>query len=153
MTRRPSARPLTLAPSARTVPAISSPGEKGNGGFSWYLPAIIRVSAKFTPAAATWISTWSGAGAGTGTSSTVSAPGPPQARQSTAFMARSEGDRRGRPDLSDAAPGAVQDRGHEEAAEPRGLLVGQDAEAREQAAHEHLGGAPGAVVHLQRDPQ
>ena len=53
---------VTPAPTLSTTPANSPPGENGNGGLIWYLPAMIRVSKKFRPTAATLATTSPGAG-------------------------------------------------------------------------------------------
>ncbi len=43
-----------------TMPDASVPGAKGKGGRRWYLPAMIRVVAKLTPAALMRMRTWPG---------------------------------------------------------------------------------------------
>ena len=77
-TRSPAAKPLP-AGAWRTTPATSSPGMNGNGGFSWYSPRVISMSAKLTPAACTSISAErpsspSAVGAGTSWRTTPSGP-------------------------------------------------------------------------------
>src|SRR4051812_2997325 len=75
-TRSPTATLVTPAPSARTTPAHSPPGENGRVGLNWYIPRDIRTSGKLTPAARTSTRTWPGPGVGAGMSSTRRAPGP-----------------------------------------------------------------------------
>ena len=55
MTRSPVAKPLSGG-AWRTIPATSTPGTKGTGGFIWYSPRLISTSGKLTPAAATSMS-------------------------------------------------------------------------------------------------
>ncbi|MCY1284294.1 hypothetical protein D9M69_356210 [compost metagenome] len=86
MTRSPGLTWATFSPTATTTPAASPPGEKGNGGLNWYLPSMIRVSGKLTPAACTSRSTSNFFGAGLGTSSSTRVSAGPKALHSTAFM-------------------------------------------------------------------
>ncbi len=55
ITRSPAANPLPSGAS-RTVPATSTPGTNGTGGFIWYSPRLMSTSGKLTPAAATSMS-------------------------------------------------------------------------------------------------
>ncbi|GIT76575.1 MAG: hypothetical protein Ct9H300mP31_11060 [Acidimicrobiaceae bacterium] len=45
-TRRPKIAESTSSPTAETRPAVSLPGVKGNGGFTWYSPRHCRTSGK-----------------------------------------------------------------------------------------------------------
>ena len=73
-----------VAPSSNRLPP---PGEKGKGGLNWYLPSMISVSGKLTPAACTSsrISFFFGSGLAISSSSRFSAG--PKLLQSTAFIA------------------------------------------------------------------
>jgi hypothetical protein len=53
ITRSPILKPLTPEPVRTIIPATSLPGEKGKSGLNWYLPWMMSVSGKFTPAAFT----------------------------------------------------------------------------------------------------
>ena len=59
-------RAVTPAPTARTTPAASPPGENGGVGLNWYLPCDSSTSGKLTPAARTSIRTSPGPGVGLG---------------------------------------------------------------------------------------
>ena len=84
-TSSPGAKSVTLAPTERTVPAISPPGENGKGGWLWYLPAIISTSGKFKAEALISINaSWSPA-TGSGTFSSTRLSGGPKALHNTAF--------------------------------------------------------------------
>src|SRR4051812_48859210 len=87
MTRSPTWKAVTPAPTAATVPAASLPGMNGGSGRTWYLPASISTSTYDTPRAPmrTWISPAPGAG-GSGTSRNASTSGPPNASQTIAFI-------------------------------------------------------------------
>ena len=50
MTRSPTANPCAPGPSPITRPENSPPGENGGLGFTWYLPSMINVSKKLSPA-------------------------------------------------------------------------------------------------------
>ena len=76
----------TAAPISTTSPAASSPGVNGNSGFTWYLPAIISVSAKLTPEARTRMRAWCGCKCRASTSSSRSTSGAPHSRQRIAFI-------------------------------------------------------------------
>jgi len=76
----------TEAPTSTATPATSDPGEKGRGGFIWYMFWMINVSAKFTPAACTSILTPSLSTFGGATSSTTRDSGGPKALHKTAFI-------------------------------------------------------------------
>src|SRR5262245_40268667 len=85
MTRSPTAKPLTPLPTCSTVPENSPPGENGSGGFFWYLPAMIRVSKKLRPTAATLATTSPAPAVGSGMSSSVRSSGVPGRVQRMAF--------------------------------------------------------------------
>src|SRR5262245_13960609 len=87
MTRSPGFADVTPGPTAETTPATSPPGEKGSGGWNWYLPWMINVSGKFTPQAFTSTTTWPSPGSGSGTSWTTKDDGGPCSRQRTALIA------------------------------------------------------------------
>ncbi len=52
-TRSPGLSRVTPSPTASTTPANSAAGENGSVGLSWYFPAMISVSKKFSAAAFT----------------------------------------------------------------------------------------------------
>src|SRR5437588_12119018 len=81
-----SATPLS---TFSTTPANSAPGENGNGGLCWYLPAIIRVSKKLSATALTATTASPGPARGGSISSSLSASGGPKWVQRTAFMRQS----------------------------------------------------------------
>ena len=85
MTRSPGANAVTPAPTLSTTPANSAPGENGNGGFAWYLPAMISVSMKLRPTAATLATTSPAPAAGSGTSASTRSSGGPKRWQRMAF--------------------------------------------------------------------
>src|SRR5436305_10362399 len=85
MTRSPGWNSVTPAPTLSTTPANSPPGEKGNGGLVWYLPAMISVSKKFNPTAATLATTSPGPATGSATSPTTRSSAVPKCRQRRAF--------------------------------------------------------------------
>src|SRR5262245_55121529 len=85
MTRSPGANSSTPWPTLSTTPANSPPGENGNGGLVWYLPAMISVSKKFNPTAATLATTSPAPATGSGTSASTSSSGGPKRWQRTAF--------------------------------------------------------------------
>ena len=85
-TRWPGWNCVTPSPSSRISPASSNPGEKGNGGLTWYLPAIIRISGKLTPQARIPIRISPPAGVGAATSSRTSDSGGPYSLHSKAFI-------------------------------------------------------------------
>ena len=87
-TRSPARRCVIFSPTALTTPAASPPGAKGKGGLNWYLPSMIRVSGKLTPAACTSISTSFFFGSGLGRSSRTRLEAGPKALHRTAFMTR-----------------------------------------------------------------
>ena len=60
----------------------------------WYLPAMIRVSKKFSPAAATFATTSPGLATGSGASASSRSSGVPKRRQRKAFTGRLIGDGR-----------------------------------------------------------
>ena len=66
MTRSPGENPATPAPTLSTSPANSAAGENGKAGLCWYLPAMIRVSKKFSAAALTRTTASPGPGDGVG---------------------------------------------------------------------------------------
>ena len=68
------------------TPAASPPGANGKGGLNWYLPSMISVSGKFTPAACTSISTSFFFGSGLGRSSSTRVSAGPKALHSRAFI-------------------------------------------------------------------
>src|SRR5438270_9554719 len=70
-----------------TTPANSEAGENGNGGFTWYLPAISSVSKKLSAADLIATTTSPEAGVGSGKSVNSRSSGPPKRVQRTAFMA------------------------------------------------------------------
>src|SRR5215472_13520948 len=85
MTRSPGLNAVTPAPTLSTTPANSPPGENGNGGLVWYLPAMISVSKKFSPTAATLATTSPGPAAGSGISASTRSSGGPKRWQRMAF--------------------------------------------------------------------
>src|SRR5580700_3690520 len=88
--RSPSLKRVTASPTATTSPAPSFPGTKGGSGRNWYLPASIRTSTYCTPRAAIRTCTSPGpGGGGSGTSRSTRTSGPPNASQTTAFIALS----------------------------------------------------------------
>src|SRR3546814_1821395 len=48
ITRSPTRKRVTSAPTASTMPATSVPGVKGRGGLRWYFPSTTRLVAKLT---------------------------------------------------------------------------------------------------------
>ena len=76
---------VTPAPTRSTTPANSPPGENGNGGLVWYLPAMIRVSKKFRPTAATLATTSPGPATGSGMSASTRSSAEPKRWQRMAF--------------------------------------------------------------------
>ncbi|MNN49357.1 hypothetical protein D3C81_1638770 [compost metagenome] len=86
MTRSPTLRWLTFSPTALTTPAASPPGEKGKGGLNWYLPSMISVSGKFTPAACTSSTISFFLACGLATSSRTNVSAGPNALHNTAFI-------------------------------------------------------------------
>src|SRR5262252_293452 len=86
MTRSPALNRSTFGPTCETIPAASQPGEKGSGGFVWYLFSMIRTSGKLTLAALTDSTTSPGLAAGSATSSTTRDSGGPYCLQRTAFI-------------------------------------------------------------------
>ena len=56
MTRSPALKPEPSG-ADRTLPATSTPGTNGSGGFIWYSPRVSSRSGKLTPAAATSMTT------------------------------------------------------------------------------------------------
>ena len=77
ITRSPGLHAVTPSPTAFTTPASSLPGEKGSGGFNWYLFSMISTSGKLTLAAFTEITASPGPGSGEATSSKTSDSGGP----------------------------------------------------------------------------
>src|SRR5258706_539563 len=77
MTRSPGLKPVTPGPTLSTTPANSPPGENGNGGLVWYLPAMIRVSKKLSPTAATLATTSPAPAVGSGMSASTRSSGVP----------------------------------------------------------------------------
>src|SRR6185295_10272474 len=86
ITWSPGLRVVTPSPTAVTMPASSLPGEKGSGGFNWYLFSMISTSGKLTLAALTATTASPGPGTGDATSSKTSDSGGPNALQRIAFM-------------------------------------------------------------------
>jgi hypothetical protein len=78
MTRSPGANSSTPGPTLSTTPANSPPGENGNGGLVWYFPAMISVSKKFNPTAATLATTSPAPATGPGMSASTSSSGGPK---------------------------------------------------------------------------
>src|SRR5262245_15584452 len=85
MTRSPGANSSTPGPTLLTTPANSPPGENGNGGLVWYFPAMISVSKKFNPTAATLATTSPAPATGSGISPSTSSSGGPKRWQRMAF--------------------------------------------------------------------
>src|SRR5437660_10556215 len=85
MTRSPGLNAATPGPTLSTTPANSPPGENGNGGLVWYLPAMMRVSKKFNPTATTLATTSPGAGVGSEMSPSTRSSGVPKRWQRMAF--------------------------------------------------------------------
>src|SRR6266487_3717104 len=85
MTRSPGLNAVTPGPTLSTTPENSPPGENGNGGLVWYLPAMISVSKKFNPTASTLATTSPGPATGSGMSATSRSSGGPKWRQRMAF--------------------------------------------------------------------
>src|SRR5262249_53680299 len=85
MTRSPGLNSVTSGPTRSTTPANSPPGENGNGGLVWYLPAMIRVSKKFNPTAATLATTSRGPATGSAISAITRSSAAPNCWQRTAF--------------------------------------------------------------------
>src|SRR4029077_6579384 len=85
MTRSPGWNSSTPGPTLSTTPANSPPGENGNGGLVWDFPAMISVSKKFNPTAATLATTSPAPATGSGMSATTSSSGGPKRWQRTAF--------------------------------------------------------------------
>src|SRR5262249_42144609 len=79
---------VTPAPTLSTTPANSPPGENGKGGLVWYLPAMISVSKKFSPTAATLATTSPGPATGSGISASTRSSGGPKRWQRMAFTGR-----------------------------------------------------------------
>src|SRR5215211_4977660 len=67
------------------MPVNSPHGENGNGGFFWYLPAMISVSKKFSPTAATFAMTSPGAGVGSAMSASTRSSGGAEAGAQDGF--------------------------------------------------------------------
>src|SRR6266702_148785 len=88
MTRSPGLNAVTPAPTLSTTPANSPPGENGNGGLVWYLPAMISVSKKLSPTAATLATTSPGPATGSGISASTRSSGVPKRWQRMAFTRR-----------------------------------------------------------------
>src|SRR5216683_7039323 len=97
MTRSPGAKSVTLGPTLSTTPANSPPGENGNGGLVWYLPAMIKVSKKFKPTALTLATTSPGPAAGSGTSASTRSSAEPWRWQRMAFTGGCAGSGNGEP--------------------------------------------------------
>ena len=83
-TRCPGSNPGPLT----TVPATSTPSEKGISGFIWYSPRLSSRSGKATPTLCTSTSTSCAPGVGSGTSRTSTSVGPVSVTTWTAFMRR-----------------------------------------------------------------
>src|ERR1700751_3261133 len=88
MTRSPGRNSLTPAPTLSTTPANSPPGENGNGGLVWYLPAMISVSKKLSPTATTLATTSPGPATGSGISASTRSSGGRKRWQRMAFTGR-----------------------------------------------------------------
>src|SRR5262245_51618894 len=86
MTRSPGFTRLTLSPTSLITPATSPPGENGGSALNWYLPWMMSVSGKLTPAALTLTTTWPLPGRRDGTCSTTSLSGGPNCLHSTALI-------------------------------------------------------------------
>src|SRR5687768_17215392 len=86
ITRSPGLNLVTPSPTSFTTPATSPPGENGGSGLNWYLPWMISVSGKLTPAAFTLMTTSPGFATGEGTSSTTNDDGGPYSLHRTALM-------------------------------------------------------------------
>ncbi len=67
--RSPTFTLVTPSPIAFTTPDSSPPGEKGRGGFIWYLSSIISTSGKLMPTALVLITANPGRTSGEATSS------------------------------------------------------------------------------------
>src|SRR5262245_2416553 len=91
MTRSPGLNAVTPAPTLSTTPANSPPGENGNGGLVWYLPAMISVSKKFSPTAATLATTSPRPATGSGISASTRSSGAPKRWQRMAFTGGARG--------------------------------------------------------------
>src|SRR5262249_45935908 len=91
MTRSPGLNAVTPAPTFSTTPANSPPGENGKGGLVWYLPAMISVSKKFSPTAATLVTTSPGPATGAGISGSARSSGGPKRWQRVAFTGGARG--------------------------------------------------------------
>src|SRR3954467_9531865 len=89
MTRSPTANPSAPGPRLSIWPANSAPGENGNSGLYWYLPAMISRSKKLSATASTRTTACPGPATGSGRSPMVRSSGVPARVQSRAFMARS----------------------------------------------------------------
>ena len=76
---------VTPAPTLSTTPANSPPGENGNGGLVWYLPAMISVSKKLSPTAATLATTSPGPATGSGMSASTRSSGGAEAGAENGF--------------------------------------------------------------------
>src|SRR3954469_17405153 len=87
-TRSPGATRVTPAPTSRTTPAHSAPGENGKVGLNWYIPRDSSTSGKFTPLARTSIRTWPAPTLGSGSSSIRRTDGPMSSWTRTARMPR-----------------------------------------------------------------
>src|SRR5262249_2621932 len=85
MTRSPGANSVTPSPTLSITPENSPPGENGNGGLVWYLPAMISVSKKFKPTASTLATTSPGPATGSAMSPSSSSSGGPKRWQRIAF--------------------------------------------------------------------
>src|SRR5262245_48569650 len=90
ITRSPGLTWRTSDPTVLTMPANSAAGENGGSGLYWYLPSMISVSKKLSPAALTATTASSGFGTGDGRSSTTSLDAGPSSLHSTAFMRHPE---------------------------------------------------------------
>src|SRR5215472_8909602 len=88
ITRSPTRSRVTSGPIATTSPAASLPGTKGGCGRNWYLPASIKTSTYCAPRARILTCTSPApGGGGAGISRSASTSGPPNASQTTAFIA------------------------------------------------------------------
>jgi hypothetical protein len=78
---------VTPGPTLSTTPENSPPGENGKAGLVWYFPAMMSVSKKLSPTAATLTTTSPGAATGSGMSASTRSSGLPNRWQRMAFMA------------------------------------------------------------------
>src|SRR5262245_31622484 len=85
ITRLPGFTLVTPSPTSLITPATSPPGENGSSALNWYLPWMMSVSGKLTPAALTLTTTWPLPARRDGTCSTTSLSGGPSSLHSTAF--------------------------------------------------------------------